>query len=400
MSDGRVLIIEENSFVPKDTRVWYEAMTLRDAGWHTTVICPAENGKAAAIGTKENLEGIDVYRFPLKFARRGMMNYMNEYVNAFVSISRLARQVWREGKFDIIHFCNPPDILFPVGLFYRMLGARMVFDHHDLFPELISYRFSGSAGKMFYAMARITEYLTFRSANVVISTNQSYRKIAMERGKVPGGRVFILRNGPKCETFVPVEPVPGLKHGFPYMACYAGVMGFEDGVLEMLASIRHIVCDMGRRDILFTMLGDGSTRPQAVAQVKEWGLESFVHMPGMVLDNLLLRQYLSTADVCLSPEPLTPLNKHSTFIKVAEYMAMGKPIVAYDLPETRFTAQEAAIYVPPGDTKEYGQALAALMDNPAQRQHMGTFGRERILSDLSWEHQKQNLFQAYAAALS
>ncbi len=177
-------------------------------------------------------------------------------------------------------------------------------------------------------------------------------------------------------------------------------MGYEDGVLELLASIRHIVYDMGRRDILFTLLGDGAIRPKALAQVKAWGLEAVVDMPGMIRDNLVLRQYLSTADACLSPEPLTPLNARSTFIKIGEYMAMGKPVVAYDLQETRYTAQEAAVYVVPGNIQEFGQAIVTLLADPERRRGMGEFGRQRFLNYLSWDHQKQNLFQAYAIALA
>lgn len=407
MSDGkRVLIIEENSYVPLDNRVWHEATTLRDAGWQTTVICPAvqringDEKAPAGIGTVENMEGVTVYRFPLNFAEAGIKSYASEYVTALISIARLSWRAWRDEHFDIIHFCNPPDIFFPIGLFYRLLGARFVFDHHDLFPELVAWRYSGAVGKLLYAIARMTEYLTFRSANAVISTNRSYRQVAMDRGRVSEDRIVILRNGPISDEFVPVESMPGLKRGLPYMACYAGAMGYEDGVLELMASIRHIVHEMGRRDILFTLLGDGAIRPQALAQAKAWGLETVVYMPGMIHDNLVLRQYLSTADVCLSPEPLTPLNAHSTFVKVGEYMAIGKAVVAYDLPETRYTAQEAAIYVAPGDIQEFGRTIVSLLADPEKRRLMGEFGRQRILHELSWDHQKQNLFRAYAVALA
>jgi glycosyltransferase involved in cell wall biosynthesis len=406
LSGKRVLIVEENGSIPGDVRVWYEATSLRDAGWKTTVICKA--GKAildgkeipAVIGVADDLEGVTVYRFPLKSAQSGVKDYLNEYLTAWTSIARLSWRVWREGHFDIIHFCNPPDIFFPIGLFYRLLGARVVFDHHDLFPEVVKWRFSGLAGRLLYVFARVNEYLTFRTANAVMSTNQSYRQVAMGRGRVPADRVFILRNGPKSNEFVPVEPIPALKRGLPYLACYAGVMGPEDGVLELLASIRHIVHEMGRRDILFALLGDGAIRSQALAQVKAWGLESVVDMPGMIRDKLVLRQYMSTADVCLSPEPLTPLNARSTFIKIGEYMAMGKPIVATDLQESRYTAQEAGMYVAPGNAQEFGQAIVTLLDDPEWRRLMGEFARQRFLNFLSWEHQRHNLFQAYAVALA
>jgi glycosyltransferase involved in cell wall biosynthesis len=402
----KVLIVEENSYPPFDIRVWYEATALRDAGWQVTVICPAATGVHAdketsgVTGTPENLDGVTVYRFPLTFAEGSVFSYLVEYLSAFASIVWLSWRVWRDGRFDIIHFCNPPDIFFPIGLLYRLLGARVVFDHHDLFPEFVTWRYHGLLGRLLYVIARVTEYLSLRSANAVISTNQSYRRIAMERGGISEDRVLVVRNGPKINEFVPVEPVPALKRGFPYLVCYAGVMGHEDGVLELLTSIRYIVHDLGRRDILFVLLGDGAVRSQALDNVAAWGLETVVDMPGMIQDRLLLRRYMCTADVLLSPEPLTPLNVHSTFIKVGEYMAMGKPTVAYDLDGTRHTAGRAAVYVEPGNIQEFGQAIVTLLDDPERRQRMGDIGRQRILNHLGWEHQQQNLFRAYAIALA
>jgi glycosyltransferase involved in cell wall biosynthesis len=406
MSQKSALIIVENSFVPLDIRVWSEATALRDAGWRVAVICPAVNGvhngrEVSSVNcTPENLDGVSVYRFPLTFAEQGILSYLVEYVSAFLFIARLSWRIWQNRGFDIAHFCNPPDVFFPIALLYRFLGARVVFDHHDLFPEFVAWRYRGPIGRVLYVFARVMEYLTFRSANVVMSTNRSYRRIAIERGGMQADHVVVVRNGPKIDEFAPVEPDVNLKQGFPYLACYAGVMGHEDGVLELIAAIRYVVHDLGRRDILFALLGDGSARPQALADVTSWGLEPYVDMPGMVHDKLLVRRYMSTADICLSPEPPTPLNEHSTFIKIGEYMAMGKPIVAYDLDETRYTAQQAAIYVEPGNIQEFGRATAELMDESEQRQHMGEIGRRRILDELGWEYQQEQLLRAYAIALS
>lgn len=401
----KALIVVENSFVPFDIRVWYEATTLRDTGWQAVVICPTPTGAHAiqaasdTVTSPRDLEGVAVYHFPLPFAKRGIVNYLTEYLSAFIAIARLSWHVWRQGHFDIIHFCNPPDIFFPIGLFYRLLGARVVFDHHDLFPEFITYRYPGLVGKLLYALARVTEYLTLHSAHVILSANESYRQIAMERGRVPADRILVLRNGPKVKEFTPVEPDPTLKQGFRYMVCYAGVMGQQDGVCELIDSIQYVVHDLGRRDILFVLVGDGAVRPQAQARVVEWGLDAFVDMPGMIRDKERLRRYLCTADVCVSPEPLTPLNNHSTFIKVGEYLAMGKPVVAYNLNETRYTAQEAALYAEPGNVKAFGQAIVTLLDDPERRRHMGELGYQRVLEHLSWERQQQNLLRAYALAL-
>jgi glycosyltransferase involved in cell wall biosynthesis len=286
-----------------------------------------------------------------------------------------------------------------LALFYRLLGVRVVFDHHDLFPELISHHYPGLGGRLLYAVARLMEFLTFRTAHVTMSTNESYRRVARDRGRVPADRVLVLRNGPRVKEFKPVEPVPALKQGFDHMVCYAGVMGQQDGVFELLASIRYVVHELRRRDILFVLLGDGAVRSEALAKVSEWNLDASVDMPGMIKDKELLRQYLCTADVCVSPEPLTPLNNRSTFIKIGEYMAMGKPVVAYNLDETRHTAQEAALYAEPGNIEAFGEAIVAVLDDTELGHRMGELGRQRILEHLSWEHQQQNLFRAYALAL-
>ena len=402
---GKVLIIEENSSVPIDRRVWYEATTLRDAGWRVTVICPHAKGTNAGTGTdrqpsceEEILEGINVYSFPLTFAERGLVSYLREYVTAFVYIAWLSWRVWRRHGFDILHVCNPPDIFFPLGLFYRLLGARFVFDHHDLFPEFVAFRYPRLSGRLLYALARVTEYLTLRTANAVISTNESYRQVAMERGGVPTDRIITVRNGPKVRAFVPVEPVTALKRGFDFMVCFVGMMGDQDGIVEMLDVIRHIIRDLGRQNILFVLVGDGAARSGVLTNAAIERLDPFVDMPGMVRDDLRLRQYMSTADVCVSPEPFTPMNTQSTFIKVGEYMAMGKPVVAFDLCETRYTAQDAACYVSPGDTRGFGQAIVDLVDDPERCRQMGIKGRQRILGELGWEHQSQHLFRAYALA--
>jgi glycosyltransferase involved in cell wall biosynthesis len=404
-SSRKALIVVENSFVPFDIRVWYEATTLRDAEWETVVICPAPTGVHAAntapvnAGAPVDLEGVMVYHFPLTSAEQGVVSYLVEYLSAFNSIARLSWHVWRQGRFDIIHNCNPPDIFFPIAMLFRLLGARVIFDHHDLFPEFIAYRYPGLTGRLLHAVARVMEYLTLRTAHVIISTNQSYRRVAMKRGRLPADRVLVVRNGPKTKEFTPVQPVPALKRDFRHMVCYAGVMGHEDGVLELIKSIRYVVHDLGRRDILFVLLGDGAARPEALAKVDEWGLEALVDMPGMIRDKELLRQYLCTADVCVSPEPLTPLNRRSTFIKIGEYMTMGKPVVAYSLDESRYTAQEAALYVEPGNVGAFGQAIVTLLNDAERRSRMGKLGQQRILEHLSWEHQQWNLFRAYAIAL-
>jgi glycosyltransferase involved in cell wall biosynthesis len=405
MSEGRrAVIVEENSAVPMDIRVWYEATALRDAGWDVTVVCPVGwdglwygDGSGPA-GAPEHLEGVSIYRFRLDQAQRGALSYLREYASAFLSIAQVCWRIWRKDPFDTIQFCNPPDIFFPIALFYRALGARVIFDHHDLFPELVAEQFPGPLGKAFYALARMAEFLTFRVSHIVMSTNESYRRIAVGRGKIPRDRTAVVRNGPKIGQFVPVDADPAMRRGFRFLACYAGGMGFQDGLMELVAAIRYVVQEAGRHDVLFVLLGDGAARSQTLAALKRWELDQVVDMPGMIRDKALLRCYLSTADVLLSPEPLTPLNTRSTFVKVGEYMAMGKPIVAFDLVETRMTAGEAAVYVRSGDTCAFARAILALLEDPERRELMGEIGRQRILSQFGWEHQEPSLLQAYEMA--
>lgn len=402
MSNKKALIVVENYAIPYDNRVMYEAISLQDAGWEVAVISPYAPGstisKAEAANQPRVIEGISNYQFKVSFADAGVAGYLIEYLTAFFKILRLSWRVWKDGRFDVIQFCNPPDIFFPIGLFYRSFGVGIVFDHHDLFPEFILSRYKGFIGRLLEIAARVFEFFTFRSSQVVISTNESYRQIAIKRGKLSKDRVVVVRNGPRTERFFPVEADPSLKQGFPYMACYAGVMGQEDGVLELQQSIRYIVQELGRQDILFVLLGNGAVYQHVLEKNREWGIDNYVFMPGMIRDRELLKRYLSTADVCLSPEPCTPLNAYSTFIKIGEYMAMGKPVVAYDLKESRYTAQEAGIYVLPDDHEEYGRAILALLDDPEKRKEMGKVGQQRILESLSWEKQEPHLLKAYQIA--
>ncbi|NLF79484.1 MAG: glycosyltransferase family 4 protein [Chloroflexi bacterium] len=395
----KALIVVENCYPPLDIRVWYEALTLHDAGWQVMVICPTAPDASTASRQPEDLERVLLYRFVPSTESGGMAGYAAEYGRAFWAIARLSWRVWREQGFDVIHLCNPPDIFFPIALFYRLRGARVIFDHHDLFPEMIRARYRGVPGRLLYVAARAAEFLTFHSAHVVLSTNESYRRVALERGHKPPGAVFTVRNGPRLSAFAPVPTDPALKQGFAYMVCYAGVMGQQDGLTDLLNAIYHVINDLGRRDILFTLLGDGEARPDALATIDRWGFGDVVSMPGMIRDRALLRRYLASADVCVSPEPYNKINAASTFIKIGEYMAMGRPVVCYDLPESRYTAQEAAIYATPGDPRSFGQAIVTLIDDPERHERMGAAGRERVTTCLAWEHQQQHLLRAYDAAL-
>lgn len=403
-SPGKALIIVENNSVPFDPRVWREARALQEVGWKVSIVCPEspQDNQLVAVGSSggayEVLNGIHIYRFSLEFADGGIGGYLREYISALLSCAKLSLRVWGEDNFDVLQVCNPPDLLFPLGLFYRLLGKKFIFDHHDLFPESISHRFSGTTGQLLHRLALVLEWLTFRTANIVISTNQSYRQIAVERGGINPERVFVVRNGPELASSKPLKPDPALKEDHQYLACYLGIMGAEDGIEQMMEAIRHVVYDLGRRDIQFVLIGDGPVRQHALSKTDEWNLEGQVYLPGRIPESDVHR-YLSTADIGLSPDPYTPLNNLSTMNKIMEYMAFGVPVVSFDLKESRVSAGDAAIYVSYGDPKAFGKSIVSLLDQPARRDTMGNLGRQRIAEELAWEHQKEHLWAAYQAAL-
>ena len=393
--------------VPLDRRVWYEATSLRDGGCDVTVICPAATGAHAGnaadktfIKYPQVLEGIFIYRFPLVFSEGGSWSYLVEFATAFFWIAFLTLKIWLERKFDIIHFCNPPDIFFPLGLLYRLLGAKFIFDHHDLFTENIAWRYKGIKKRILYPLARFCERMTFKCANLVISTNETYRRIAIERGQLPENKVVIVRNGPKISEFQPIVSGQAEKKEYRYLVGFVGVFGEEDGLLEFIDSIRHIVMDRKREDIHFAIIGDGSVRMRAFEKIKELQLDRFIEMPGMIRDLHMLIRKMSLADLFVSPEPFTPMNSASTFVKIGEYMAIGKPIVAYDLKESRFTAGDAALYIQPGDPCAFGEGIIRLLDDPARRKVMGEYGRARFMQVLAWEHQEKALLSTYESLLA
>jgi glycosyltransferase involved in cell wall biosynthesis len=295
--------------------------------------------------------------------------------------------------FDVIHTNNPPDILVFIAAFYKILGKRLVFDHRDLAPEMYQAVF-GNDNRLAYKILVWLEQLSCRLADHIIATNQSYKQIEMERGGVLAEHISIVRSGPDLSIIHPVTPDPTLKKEGKLLLCFAGGIGLHDGVDYLLRALRHLVCDLGRTDFFCVLVGGGKASTRMKLLSEELGLTNFVQFTGWVEDDLFLR-YLSTADICLAPDPSNAFNDRSTMIKVNEYAAMGKPIVAFDLPEHRVTAQEAAIYALPNDELEFAKKIAWLMENPKQREKMGQIGRKRAETELSWSHQVKHLLGAY-----
>jgi glycosyltransferase involved in cell wall biosynthesis len=302
--------------------------------------------------------------------------------------------LFREG-FDVIHSHNPPDIFFLVALPYKLLGKRFVFDHHDLSPEMYFARFQGKASKTVQWVLLLLERWTFRVANHVLSANQSYRLIAIERGKVRGDCVTVLRNGPSLDWLKPVDPDRELRKRGRMLLGYVGMIGFQDGVDNLLYAIKHLVDDLNRKDVYAVIIGRGAAWESLKQLATDLGINDHILWTGLILDKDLIRHYLSTVDICIEPDSYNPYTDRSTTIKMMEYMAMGKPIVAFDLTEHRVTAQDAALYVSGNDVMRFAEKIAELMDNPERRKQMAEFGRQRVEDELAWEHQAQHLLAAY-----
>jgi glycosyltransferase involved in cell wall biosynthesis len=389
---GKALILVENLSVPFDRRVWQESTALCDAGWDVHVICP----KGAKRDTESEivLDGVHIYRYPLRPASGGPLGYLQEYSSALWHTFRLAKRV---GRVDVVHACNPPDLFFLIARVLRRRGARFVFDQHDLVPELYLSRF-GRGKDVLYRVVCGLERATYRTADVVIATNESYRDVALSRGGKRPEQVFVVRSAPAVERFRQVLPDPEIKHGKPHLLCYLGVMGPQDGVDYALRALAALRDDLGRTDWQAVFIGSGDVFDNMVALADKLRLSDCVEFTGRIPDADLCR-YLSTADVCLAPDPHNPLNDVSTMNKIMEYMAMARPIVSFDLTEARVSASDAALYAPANDEQAFAKLVARLLDDPDERRRMGAAGYARVMGPLSWQHSRAALLAAYHAAL-
>lgn len=386
----RVLMLVENLPVPADPRVWHEALTLRDHHYQVSVICPkgASHHQEAYI----RLENIDIYRYKLPNTQQRYFSYLIEYTIALFMTFYLSLKVLFQRGFDIIHACNPPDMFFIIGFFYRLCGKKYVFDHHDLVPELFQIIFHGKA-RALYKIMLLMEWCNHHTAHLVIFTNQSQQMITRRSG-CPPQKSVIVRSAPRATLLKPVEPEVALKRGRRYLLAYVGVMGAQDGVEYTLYALDELVHKRGRQDIGLVLMGDGDHAPVLQKLVRTLQLDAYVHFTGWVAPDELSR-YLSVADIGLSPDPQNGLNEYCTMIKTMDYMTMGKPVVAFDLIETRFTAQGAALYASANDVHLFADNIETLLNDAALRQSMGALGQARIKNELRWEHQEQLFLKAY-----
>ncbi len=390
----RVLIIVENLPVPFDRRVWAEATTLVDAGYEVSVISPKLKGYAADY---EEIDGVHVYRHHLREAGDSRCGYFKEYASALQAQLRLAFKVRRERGFDIIHACNPPDLIFLVaGLFKLLFGARFIFDHHDLCPELFEAKFSRKG--FLHSALLLMERLTFALADVSIATNDSYREIAVRRGRMRPERVFVVRSGPRLDRLVIGAGEEALKEGRMHLVGYVGVIGKQEGLDLLIGAVSHLVGHIGRKDAHFAIIGDGPELPAIRKLAQEKGVSGYFTFYGRVSDERFLK-ILNTADVCVNSDRCCAMNDKSTMNKILEYMALGKPIVQFDLTEGRRSAGGASLYARADNAADFAMKIDMLLGDPELRRDMGAIGRDRVVRQFNWGCSAPVLIRAYAKAL-
>lgn len=400
-SKMKSLMIVENDIAPLDTRVWWEALALRDHGLQVSIICPkGQQGRAVYEEFRapyEYREGIHIYRYDLPEGA-SVAAFIREYLAALLSTFWLSLRVLVRHGFDVIHVANPPDVFFPLSWIYHLLGKKFIFDQHDIAPEVFQEAFASRMhsvpARLIHDLLRACERRSYRSADLVITANESFRRIALQRGSCAPQKVAVVRNNPHLEFIRPVAPEPELKMGRRYLLAYVGVMGRQDGVEYALYALHLLVHRRGRQDVALALLGDGSQYEALRQLAQQLSLDAYVHFHGWS-SRQDVQRYLSVADVGLSPDPYNALNDVSTMIKIMEYMAMSMPVVAFDLSETRFSAQGAALYARPNEVEDFANQIEILLEDDALRRRMGMLGRQRIQEELNWERASERLIHAY-----
>jgi glycosyltransferase involved in cell wall biosynthesis len=389
-----VLIVVENLPLPFDRRVWQEARTLKAAGAHVSIICPKGKGYEARL---EVIDGIAIHRHPLPLEAKGAIGFLAEYGAALFWETLLAWKIHFKRRIDVIHGCNPPDLIFLVALPFKLLGVRYIFDHHDINPELYEAKFSKRG--LFWHLLVLFERLTFRAADVAIATNHSYRTIAIERGGMAPDRVHVVRSGPDLSKLKCVDPAPHWKNGRAHMVGYVGVMGEQEGIDLLIDAVEHLVRQMGREDIQFVLVGGGPALGHLQTMTAQRGLTDCITFTGRAPDATLF-EVLSTMDLGVNPDRVNAMNDKSTMNKIMEYMSYGKPMVQFDVTEGRFSAQHASLYAEANNPVDLAEKIAQVVDDPAAREAMGAYGRARVVRELNWQHQITPLLAAYTQALA
>lgn len=391
MKRKSVLILLENLSMPFDRRAWQQARALKQSGCSVSVICPRFKGERSL----DLVEGIYIYRYSSPPIAKGILGYMFEFVYCFIMTFLLSIWVFIKRGFDIIQSGNPPDTFFMIGLFYKALGKKFYYDHRDLCPEIYLSKYGEHKKDLLYRLLLMLEFLTYKTADRIIVTNDSYRENAIKRGKLDPSKVFVVRGAPDLGRFKRSSPDMLLKRNKSFLVTYLGVMAPQDGVDYLLLAIDMIVNRYKRKDIQFALIGSGDSFSELKKLSDHLDLNGAVSFTGRITDGELIR-YLSTSDVCVAPDPKNPLNDKSTMNKILEYMAMARPIVSFDLKETRYSAGEAALYATPNNIQEFADKIIELLEDSRRREEMGRIGYERISKKLSWDYNKNRLLQVYS----
>jgi glycosyltransferase involved in cell wall biosynthesis len=388
-----ILIIVENLPVPFDQRVWKEALALKDY-YDVSVICPKRKDYMQSIEYKESIR---IYRHFLPKERESAWGFILEYMTAFFMEFFLSLKLYLHKPFHVIHACNPPDNIFLIGIFFKMFGAKFIYDHHDLAPEQFISKFSKKG--IFYKILLGLEKYSFLSSDVSLATNNSYKNLALQRGMADADKIFVVRNGPELDKIKTGESRDALEQNGRFSVCYVGMMGSHDGTLDLLDMIQYIVNEKKRRDIHFVCVGGGPSLNQIKLSANEMNLQQYIDFTGIVPHKKVL-EIIGQSDVCIDFEKNTFHSEKSTMMKIMEYMALKKPIVQFDFEEGRYSAQESSLYAGKGDYKDFAERILYLLDNPELRKKMGDCGYNRIKHELDWKYSVPNLLKAYKTALS
>ncbi len=390
-SGKKILIIVENLPAPFDRRVWHEACTLTEAGAQVSIICPQMKGY---VKSYERIDGIDIYRHPLPIEARGAMGYLVEYPIALWWEFWLTLKLVLKGKVDVIQACNPPDLIFLVALPFRLLGKKFIFDHHDINPEFYIAKFERK--DLFYRMLLLVERLTYGLADFAISTNESYKEIAIRRGKMDPDKVQVVRSGPKVDRMKLGTGNENHKKGKKFMVGYVGVISQAEG-LDILMEVAKML-KTERNDTQFGIIGSGPEIEEIKRLAVSMEIDDVVTFYGRASDEVMV-EVLNTCDVCVNPDKPSAMNNLSTMNKIMEYMCLKKPIVQFDLKEGRFSAQKASLYAKPNDNRDFADKIITLLDDEAMRREMGEFGYNRVTNELLWDHEKHKLIDVYKKVL-
>jgi glycosyltransferase involved in cell wall biosynthesis len=386
-SGKHILIIVENLPLPFDRRVWQEANTLKDSGAMVSIICPIMKGYTQKY---EVINGIHIYRHRLPREANNTKSYLAEYLTALWWECWLSIKIYFKKRFHVIQGCNPPDLIFIPALFFKLFGVKYVFDHHDINPELYIAKYNKKG--LFYRLLLLAEKLTFKTANFSIATNESYKTIAIQRGKMDPGKVQVVRSGPKLERLRLTDGSISYKKSRKYLVGYVGVIGEQEGLDLLLDSIQYVIRQ--RQDVQFAIIGDGTELNKIKELAGSMHLNNYIDFYGRVNDEILV-DILNTADICVNPDKPTDMNNLSTMNKIMEYMALKKPIVQYDLKEGKFSAGQASLYAQNVSTQDFAEKIIWLIQHPEERAKMGNYGYNRVVNELSWKHEEIKLINFY-----